>query len=518
VPTFGSEDRFDSALGLGPTVGKNLPVPSETRDRVGSQNPSAVQRFLSWALVADRSSSGNGWKTARDLAAALSLLVLGAITGYFLGEPPTAALRQLSVRVAIVVLLTLIVIWVAGARKTRQFEHQRRGTESPPYPFSVGGTAVVLAAAFLLASAVLVLHPWSQSITAPSALRASEHYWISAPAIRASDGLAEQSGVLNASNGGTGYEETASASYDQVLDVVVSYFGCHTNRPLSDVTPIISWSKTAPTTESIVARITDGGGYQLSQTVQVHLETPDAYLEFKPGTLAWEHARTYGGSSYETSALSDSALFTPSPLETIAANGGGAIVLAFREVVPGIAVHVESRGPYSPEWTTSLSTSQGSDVEYRITIWDDGDTPLSDLSLVDELPAGLRYIQNSAVLSETGSKQQTPLKGPLITNTRVISSILRPFRCPNLTDGCRMPNGEVPNMPGAFLPSVSPGKNFESLLGGHPASLLPGQTATVEFEARVVFNPAPSPLDFAVVQALDGLSFFNDSSIEIEAP
>lgn len=136
-----------------------------------------------------------------------------------------------------------------------------------------------------------------------------------------------------------------------------------------------------------------------------------------------------------------------------------------REVIPGIEVYAWGHGVNNSTWSAPFDAPPRSKVNFKITIRDDGNTPLTDVLVADHLPSGARYINGSARVAYSGPNSSN-------TQSQALPSTIAE-------------TGSLGSSVGTPLPTVPATGYWAALLNGQPASLLPGETATVTLEMRL---------------------------------
>jgi hypothetical protein len=312
-------------------------------------------------------------------------------------------------------------------------------------------------------TAVLVLSPWSPETPHRTAvLGSSGHpynkYWSTAPAAYASDGLVEQLGVANVSTG-AGYAASTNVSYDQVLKVQI-WFSDNSGGNIYDVVPSIVLPHTPGGQQAITVTLKDAGGGSLTQTVSVVPNDPRINLEVEPDTITWKQGTEYHATPIKK--LPDRVISDDAPLTSLKPSHSASLAFLLRAVIPGITVSLVGHSQISSSWANDFYSFPGGVIYYKATIGDDGDTPLSDLFFAASLPSSIHYVKGSARTHYSGGEVQP-------------SGVLK---LPSGAFGSDVSSVGVP------LPTVPTG-TFASILNGRPASLLPGETATITFRATL---------------------------------
>jgi uncharacterized repeat protein (TIGR01451 family) len=348
------------------------------------------------------------------------------------------------------------------------------------------------------AAVLLGISPWSGGKVAmqPGDVVIQGKTVDTAPWVAAPDGLIEQLGVANISAGATGYQYSTNVAYDQVIKVEVS-FENPTSHVIYDIVPSISLPNQPGAEQPVGVSLTDANGASLNQSIPVVLDDSQGTLQFEPGTVQWGHLRNGDRQVAVTTQVPDRVLSNGAPIETLAAHSTGSLAFLMREVVPGITVSVAGHGDSIDTWSKQFDAPLHSTVYFRITIQDDGNTPLSEVFVADQLPADTSYVPGSAQLTYSGPNTPQPTS-------------------------VQLPNGMIEatlgSSPGAPLPAIAAGPLFASLLDGKPASLLPGEVATITFRAELDATPSTqTSLDNnAQVRALGFLPIPNNASLKVE--
>jgi uncharacterized repeat protein (TIGR01451 family) len=366
-------------------------------------------------------------------------------------------------------VLVLIQALVALAQWSRRRHVDRASLSSPWFYRAALGLLILLTGA--AATTGLAIHGSGEGGTS-SASRAShltnngESVHDSGPTSKASDGLLEQLGVANVTEGDAGYSAHVTASYDQVLKVEIGFSNCHGRDELTDLHPSFQIPTSAGLSQTVSASVSDQSGHATSDDVTITLDNQNERLALIPDSLQWLHG-TNGRSPYTISSLADNYLAADSPpLTELAPGGGGSLSVLLRVEYPGLTIRTTAYSPISHQWLSTLDATPNEVLTADIHITDDGDTPLTNMSVLDNLPPGARYLPGSTYVIEVDHHR-----------TRLSDGIVDPIS----------PTGDPahnPGFEGVELPAVSSGP-FRSILGGLQANLLPGQSEDVFFRFQI---------------------------------
>lgn len=458
-----------------------------------------VRDIWNWIRASNESTPESRWQVSRRISFSVTVLVAGTILGYVLSDPHLSAFQPVLAKAVSLVGVGATALWGVSARRCRVIALRRRGKSVPRFPITTWKAVSVLICFALAAALGWYASQQRRIVEPPRALTAKA--WINSPVYRANDGLAEQVGVANVTAGGTGYSTAIHASYDQVVKIVLMYFGCSAPNPIYNITPEVAWPNATGENSEITIRLTDASGAHLSASAIVHLSDPRERLVYISDSAVWDHSTSHTDQSFKEQLIGDSALTSRSPLENIAPNGGGSVTFLMRDVTPSAEVSVSAKGSYSSDWSSSLEAPRGTVIDYNIKIENNGDMPLSQVSVADQLPNWCTYVKGSTVLLEPKRSKEIKLPDGIVHT---------------LLSGTSW-NGYA----GIYLPSVQPSKGsayFRNLLQGESAELYPGQTLTIAFKAEVdaaaVVNDASE--DFAIVRSLGNPVYWGENLFTVE--
>ena len=221
-------------------------------------------------------------------------------------------------------------------------------------------------------------------------------------------------GVRNQTRGETRYEDSTSASFDEEIIFQVYYH----NRELEDSGNIaedlninVDLPTSAGQTQNVGVTIKGSNTNTVTDSVTVNLNRPDARLEFIPGSVKWKHNDgTNEDVNIVTENLSDDIVLNPNGAVIEDAqpcfNFDATVTFRARVVVPAVEVTKEVRVADSgTDFFNELNDVEpGTELEYRIKAKNNGNTTISDLTVGDNLPPYLHYVQDSAFVynSNTG--------------------------------------------------------------------------------------------------------------------
>lgn len=323
-------------------------------------------------------------------------------------------------------------------------------------------------ATFGVAAIVLVgIQPWTSGPSRPVQGKESVIHGktsVTAPWVRAPDGLIEQLSSANVSAGAIDYSYSTNVSYDQFVKIQVGFFN-PTSYVIYNVSPSVSLPTQPGINQAISVALSDASGTTLNQTIPLVLDDPRGELEFEPDSVKWGHLEHGNHGTPVVSLLPDRVLTNGAPLQTLLPHSSGSLTFLVREVIPGIAVDSWGHGINNPTWASSFEAPAGSKVYFKVTIQDDGDTPLTEVLVADHLPSGAQYISGSAHITYSGSSSSN-------STARTLPATL-------------IETGVVGSSVGAPLPPIPVSGYYATLLNGRPASLLPGETATITLAAKL---------------------------------
>jgi uncharacterized repeat protein (TIGR01451 family) len=217
-------------------------------------------------------------------------------------------------------------------------------------------------------------------------------------------------GVANVSAGATKWGLTANVTYNQDLEMMLSY-GNRTSPPQNLgftarlVQPIthkgdiwtITWQVTAGTSTADIS-------------ASVNLGRPDATLAYAPGSAQLLSPNTAGKDVL--SRVDDSELLAPShPLQTLypdSFTGGSSVTVHFLVQVPGFIVATNAKSPTNGKWLSELYVPPGSTLPVEITVQNGGNTTLYGVTINITLPRGLTYVTGSTAIASSLTTREKP--------------------------------------------------------------------------------------------------------------
>ena len=227
--------------------------------------------------------------------------------------------------------------------------------------------------------------------------------------------------VANATTSGS-WAATASASYNQVVDVQVLYNNTEapdSGKTANNVRVKINIPTTAGTTQAITSATSSDNSNTVNGTATVTLDRADAYLQYIPGTATWKHATTANGGMTTTQKVSDDVVTNPNGLVLGNENPceAGSIQVQARVLIPGVKVtkQVRVKGG-SSDWANSVTATPGATVQYLISYTNDGNTDEQDVVIGDKLPDGVTYVAGSTNVANQASPNGQSVADGLTTS------------------------------------------------------------------------------------------------------
>jgi uncharacterized repeat protein (TIGR01451 family)/LPXTG-motif cell wall-anchored protein len=229
--------------------------------------------------------------------------------------------------------------------------------------------------------------------------------------------------VANA-NTGSGWHTSASASYNQVVDVQVVYNNdeaAGSGKTANNLRVKINIPTTAGANQVVTTKTSADNSNAVSGSAKVTLDRADAYLQYIPGTATWKHAASANAAMTVTQKVSDDVVTNPNGLRLENENPcqAGSIQVQARVMVPGLTIDKQVRPKGTHTWATSTTAKPGDTVQYMISYKNTGNTDQKKVVIGDKLPAGITYVPGTTYLANDSAPN-----GKLVTDGVTTSGII----------------------------------------------------------------------------------------------
>jgi len=214
--------------------------------------------------------------------------------------------------------------------------------------------------------------------------------------------------VANASQTTPKWGTSASADYNQVVDVQVVYNNTEeagSGKVASNLRVKINLPTTAGSTQTVTTKTGADNSNTVNGSATVNLNRADAYLEYIPGTATWKHATTANGGLTSTQKVSDTVVTAANGLVLEDENPcqAGSIQIQARVIVPGVHVTKQVRLKGDHSWLSSVTAKAGDTVQYMISYTNNGNADEKSVVIGDKLPAGVTYVPGTSYLANNST-------------------------------------------------------------------------------------------------------------------
>jgi uncharacterized repeat protein (TIGR01451 family) len=214
-------------------------------------------------------------------------------------------------------------------------------------------------------------------------------------------------GVANVTRNETVYNESASASYDEVLKVQVYYHNREdptSDKVANDLRIKLNVPTTAGKSQTISGTISSPDANTVNDSVAINLDREDAYLEYIPGSAVWKHNKgTNENVQIVEEKISDEVVYGGTGLVLEDAkpcfNFDATVTILVRVRVPGIKIDKKTRVKGQTEWKTENTAKAGETVEYLLSYQNAGNTTHNSVLIRDNMPPKVTYVPGSTKLT-----------------------------------------------------------------------------------------------------------------------
>lgn len=220
-------------------------------------------------------------------------------------------------------------------------------------------------------------------------------------------------GIANVTAGDTRYEESVSASYDQVLKIQVYYHNMEnpdSNKVANNLNVNLNIPNAPGQRQVITGTISSDDSNTVTDSVVVNLDRSDAYLEYIPGSAVWKHNKgTNDNVQIVEEIVSDNVVYSANGLVLENAkpcfNFDSTLTVLVRVRVPGVKIDKKVRVKGTTEWKTENTAKPGETVEYMLSYQNAGNTVHKNVVIRDNLPPHVTYVPGTTQLKNaSGTK------------------------------------------------------------------------------------------------------------------
>ena len=207
--------------------------------------------------------------------------------------------------------------------------------------------------------------------------------------------------VANYTRGDTTWNgESVDASYDEVVRFKIYYH--NTELPNSGlVADNLSIKVDMPTdagsTQTVTASIRGDNTNTVVDTASVNLDRSDAYLEFVPGSVEWTHNTGDRDNIVRETVQIPDAVVTDGGYVAIEHQQPcfeyeAWITFMARVRVPSVEIEKQVADEDEQDWSEEVTSAPGEEVRYLLTVRNNGNARVNNVTVRDVLPEGMNYV------------------------------------------------------------------------------------------------------------------------------
>lgn len=231
--------------------------------------------------------------------------------------------------------------------------------------------------------------------------------------------------VANYSRGDTTWKaDSVDASYDEVVRFKVYYHNTElpdSGKIAENVSIKVDMPTSQGSTQTVTTTVKGDNTNTVVDTASVNINRSDAYLELVPGSVEWRYNNgTRSNITYTTEQLPDSVVtgngFTVIEDQKPCFEYEAWITFAARVRVPSLEIEKQVADQDEQEWAESVTSTPGSEVKFLLTIRNNGNARVNDVTVKDVLPEGLEYVPGTTTLFNSNHPNGVKLSDNIVTS------------------------------------------------------------------------------------------------------
>jgi uncharacterized repeat protein (TIGR01451 family) len=228
-------------------------------------------------------------------------------------------------------------------------------------------------------------------------------------------------GVADITAGATTYTNSTTATANQIVKIVVVYDNeqpAGSGETANNLAVAINIPTTPGASQTINTTVSSANSNTVTNQYTVNIPA-NAYLQYVPGSAVWTHAVSPTSSTTTSQTISD-AVVTNSQglvLENAYPCQAASVTVEAQVMLPGVQVTKQvEEASQTNSWVSTLNANPGDTLRYMISYINTGNTVENQVVALDNLPAQLTIVPNTATLVDAANPNGIAVSEAQLTN------------------------------------------------------------------------------------------------------